>query len=87
MARNDWTHDGPDDYSDDDSYDSTTECFPTRPARELTESEWIDENFDEVSAMYSSLKEYVEHYGPCMLQTLTFDAFATFVYQHSYHTV
>jgi hypothetical protein len=78
-----WTQD--DDYDSDDEYNSESENYvPRRPPRELTEAEFVDENFDEISAMYSSLVDYMQTYGPCLLQTLTFDAFATFVYQNSY---
>lgn len=85
MAHHDYT--AQNDYdSDDDSFDSSAENYqmPRRPPRELTEAEFIDEYFDEISAMYSSLKDYLETFGPCLLQTMTFDAFASFVYQNSY---
>jgi hypothetical protein len=82
MARNPWVEN---EYDSDDSDASDTEpYYPPRPPREMTESEFVDENFDEISAMYASLMDYMQTYGPCLLQTLTFDAFATFVYQNSY---
>ena len=85
MARawDDWA--AQNDYdSDDDSYDSESENYPSRPPRELTETEFVEEHFDEISAMYASLVDYLNHYGPCLLQTMTFDTFASFVYQNSY---
>lgn len=84
MARA-WDDLYPNDYdSDYDSYDSESENYPSRPPRELTEAEFIDEHFDEISAMYSSLMDYMNLYGPGLLQAITFDAFASFVYQNSY---
>jgi len=87
MAHHDWTTHNDYDSDDYDSDDSTTERYPPRPLRELTESEFIDENFNEISAMYSSLVDYMQTYGPCLLQTMTFEAFASFVYQNSHRTV
>lgn len=85
MAHHAWTDFTAQDYDSDDSFDSESEHWlPSRPPRELTEPEFIDEHFDEISAMYSSLVDYMQMYGPGLLQTLTFDAFATFVYQNSY---
>jgi hypothetical protein len=50
----------------------------------LTEAEWIEEYYDEISAVFTSLQDYMRAYAPRgILGNLRFNAFCKFCYQNS----
>lgn len=75
-------------HSSDEDVDSTWDEVPCdlRP-RQLSESEWIDEYWDEITSAWNALMDHLNAPGaPCILQTITFDQFCAFCYQNSYRT-
>lgn len=75
-------------HSSDEDAESTWDEVPCdlRP-RQLTESEWVDEYWDELSSTYEALLTHLQSPGgPCILQTLTFAQFCKFCYENSFRT-
>lgn len=69
-------------YWSDSSFETPSIAAPQ--PRRLTESEWIEENFDEISSVYSSFIEYLRTYAPAgLFQNLEFGAFCKFCYAQS----
>lgn len=60
-------------------------CDMMRP-RPLTEAEWIDEYWDEITVAYDALIDFMRTHGPpSLFQTLTLENFCKFCYQNSHH--
>lgn len=76
-------------HHDADSYSSSDEVHdhmsPPMRQRPLTESEWIDEHWEELGSIYYALEQFLDTYGTTVLQRLTFQDFCHFCYTMSHH--
>lgn len=70
--------------SDRDSIELDDGGLNHRPMRRLTETEWIEAHFEEISSVHTALMRYLQTYANVgILNAITFDAFCRFCYQQS----